>query len=179
MPRTTNIVLKEIIENKILFIRGKKVMLDRDLAGLYGVLNKNLNKAVKRNIRRFPEDFMFQLSRVEFANLKFQFGTSSWGGVRKLPYVFTEHGILMLSSVLNSERAVNVNIQIMRTFTKLREVVLSHKNLQRKIIEMEKKYNYKFQVVFAAIKKLLAVPQPEYSPAKKIGFLPHAERKEK
>lgn len=119
-----NIVPVQIIENKIHIIRGQKVMLDSDLAELYGVETKNLNKAVKRNIGRFPDDFMFQLTQEEFSNLKFQFGTSSWGGKRKLPNVFTEHGVLMLSSALNSEKAAQVNIQIMRTFVKLRQTVL-------------------------------------------------------
>jgi hypothetical protein len=107
----SNIVPQEIIETKIFLIRGKKVMLDRDLAQLYGVTTSNLNKAVRRNIERFPEDFMFQLSKEEFENLIFHFGTSSWGGTRKLPFAFTENGVAMLSSVLNSKRAVQVNIQ--------------------------------------------------------------------
>jgi phage regulator Rha-like protein len=178
MPRTANIVPVEIIENKILFIRGQKVMLDRDLAGLYEVSTSMLNQAVRRNIRRFPADFMFQLSNLEKEKV-----ITICDNLKRLkyspvnPYAFTEHGILMLSSVLNSERAVDVNIQIMRAFTKLREVLLSHKNLQRKIMEMEEKYDYQFKTVFDAIKKLLSSPQPEYSPAKKIGFLPSAERK--
>jgi len=114
----------QIIENKIHIIREQKVMLDSDLAELYGVETKNLNKAVKRNIERFPDDFMFQLTQEEFSNLKFQIGTSSWGGKRKLPYVFTEHGVLMLSSALSSEKAAQVNIQIMRAFVKLRQIAL-------------------------------------------------------
>ncbi len=112
--KNENIMLPdELISNKIYFIRGTKVMLDRDLAELYGVLTGNLNKAVKRNIKRFPEDFMFQLTKEEFENLIFQFGTSSWGGTRSLPYAFTEQGVAMLSGILNSDRAINVNIQIM------------------------------------------------------------------
>ena len=163
-----DIVPQEVIENKILLLRGKKVMLDKDLAMLYGVTTGNLNKAVIRNLERFPEDFMFQLTREEFTNLKFHFGISSWGGTRKLPYAFTENGVAMLSSVLNSKRAILVNIQIMRTFTKLREMLLTHKDLQRKIEEMEKKYDYQFKVVFDAIKQLL---EPAEKPKKRIGFL--------
>ncbi len=166
--KTSDIIPQEIIENKILFIRGKKVMLDKDLAILYGVTTGNLNKAVQRNIDRFPEDFMFQFTDEEFKNLIFQFGTSSWGGVRKLPYAFTENGVAMLSSVLNSKRAIDVNIQIMRTFTLLREMLLTHKDLQRKIEAMEKKYDQQFKIVFDAIKQLL---EPEKKPRKRIGFL--------
>lgn len=125
----------EIIERKIYLIRRHKVMLDRDLAALYGVETKALNRAVKRNLQRFPDDFMFQLTKEESENLRFHFGTSSWGGQRYLPYAFTENGVAMLSSVLSSERAVEVNIQIMRTFTRLREMLLTHKDLQRKIME--------------------------------------------
>ena len=144
----------EIIERKIYFIRDKKVMFDRDLASLYGVTTGNLNKAVARNLERFPEDFMFQLSPKEFKNLIFHFGTSSWGGTRKRPRVFTDYGILMLSSVLNSKRAVQVNIQIMRTFSKLREFILSHKDLQKKIEQLEQKYDAQFRSVFQAIREL-------------------------
>lgn len=163
-----DIIPQEIIEGKILFIRGKKVMLDRDLAQLYGVTTGNLNKAVNRNIERFPEDFMSQLTDEEFKNLKFQFGISSWGGTRKLPRIFTENGVAMLSSVLNSQRAIHVNIQIMRTFTRLREMLMTHKDLKQKIEEMEKKYDYQFKIVFDAIKQLLEPPE---KPKKRIGFL--------
>jgi hypothetical protein len=169
-----NIIPQEIIEGKILFIRGKKVMLDRDLAQLYGVTTGNLNKSVNRNTERFPEDFMFQLTGEEFKNLKFHFGISSWGGTRKLPRVFTENGVAMLSSVLNSRRAIHVNIQIMRTFTKLREMLMTHKDLKQKIEEMEKKYDYQFKIVFDAIKQLLRTPE---NPKKRIGFL--VDEKEK
>ena len=144
----------EVIERKIYFIRGKKVMFDRDLAALYSVTTGNLNKAVARNLVRFPEDFMFQLNPREFKNLIFQFGTSSWGGTRKRPRVFTDYGILMLSSVLNSERAIHVNIQIVRTFTKLREYILSHKDLQKKIEQLEEKYDIQFKNVFQAIRQI-------------------------
>ena len=144
----------ETIERKIYIIRGKKVLFDRDLASLYEVQTRDLNKAVARNLERFPEDFMFQLSPQEFKNLMFQFGTSSWGGTRKRPRVFTEYGILMLSSVLNSKRAVQVNIQIMRTFTKLREFILTHKDLQKKIEDLEKKYDTQFSSIFQTIREL-------------------------
>ena len=143
-------------------------MLDRDLAHLYEVTTGNLNKAVLRNIDRFPEDFMFQLTNEEFKNLKFHFGISSWGGTRKLPHVFTENGVAMLSSALNSQRAIHVNIQIMRTFTRLREMLMTHKDLKQKIEEMEKKYDYQFKIVFDAIKQLLEPPE---KPKKRIGFL--------
>lgn len=143
-------------------------MFDRDLAALYGVSTGYLNRTVKRHVDRFPLDFMFQLSQKEFKNLICQFGTSSWGGTRKSPRAFTDYGILMLSSVLNSKRAVQVNIQIMRTFTRLRELLASHKNLQRKIEEMEKKYNSQFQVVFETIKEILNPPVKKQK--KFIGF---------
>ncbi len=158
----------EVIERKILFIRGQKVMLDKDLALLYDVETKMLNRAVKRNIERFPDDFMFQLTKEEFDNLKFHFGTSSWGGQRYLPYAFSENGVAMLSSVLNSKRAIQVNIQIMRTFTKIREMLATHKELRLKIEEMEKKYDAQFKVVFDAIKQLM---EPPKKARKRIGFL--------
>ncbi|GBR76772.1 DNA-binding protein [Candidatus Termititenax persephonae] len=173
MRKPKILVPTEVIENKILLIRGKKVILDKDLANLYEVLNKNLNKAVKRNRKRFPPDFMFQLSKSEFANLKFQNGTSSWGGVRKLPYVFTEHGILMLSSVLNSERAVNVNIQIMRTFVKLREAISTNQDLQRriaKIIKHQQTQDQKISAVVEVINKFFTAEKER--PQKQWGFLP-------
>lgn len=132
-------------------------MLDKDLAELYGVGTRGLNKAVKRNIDRFPEDFMFQLTNEEFGNLKFHFGTSRWGGTRKLPYAFTENGVAMLSSVLNSKLAIHVNIQIMRTFTRLREILLTHKDLARKLAGMEKKYDSQFKVVFDAVRQFYTV----------------------
>ncbi|MBM4056315.1 MAG: ORF6N domain-containing protein [Planctomycetes bacterium] len=163
----TDIIPQESIESKIFSIRGKRVMLDRDLAGLYGVTTGNLNKAVSRNIERFPEDFMFQLTTEEFKNLIFHFGTSSWGGTRKLPRAFTEQGVAMLSSVLNSERAIQVNIQIMRAFIKLKEMLSTHKDLKLKIEEMEKRYDYQFKIVFDAIKQLLEPPTKSKG---KIGF---------
>ena len=144
----------EPMVSKIYLIRGKKVMFDKDLAALYGVETRYLNKAVSRNLDRFPSDFMFQLNEKEFKNLMFQFGTSSWGGTRKKPRAFTDYGILMLSSVLSSPRAILVNIQIMRTFTKIREFILSHRDLQKKIQELERKYDSQFRVVFETLKEL-------------------------
>jgi phage regulator Rha-like protein len=164
----TEIVPQQIIESKILFIRVKKVMLDRDLAMLYGVTTGNLNKAVKRNINRFPEDFMFQLTREEYNSLRFQIGILKRGQHSKyFPYAFTENGVAMLSSVLNSERAITVNIQIMRTFTKIREMLATHKELRRKIEDMEKKYDYQFKVVFDTIQQLI---EPQRKPRRRIGF---------
>ncbi|MFH1440421.1 MAG: ORF6N domain-containing protein [Candidatus Omnitrophota bacterium] len=170
----THLVPHEVIENKIFLIRGKRVMLDRDLAILYGVETKYLKRQVRRNLDRFPPDFMFKLSKQEFKNWRCQFVTSNSAdkmGLRYSPYAFTEHGILMLSSVLNSKRAIQVNIQIMRTFTKLKEIILTHKGLQRKIEDMESKYDQQFKVVFTAIKELLKPPIAE--PKRKIGF--HAD----
>lgn len=140
----------EVIEKRIFLIRGHRVMLDRDLAELYLVQTRDLNKAVNRNRDRFPVDFVFQLSKAEFDDLKFHFGTSRWGGTRKLPYAFTEQGVAMLSSVLRSKRAVQVNIQIMRAFVKLRELLATHKDLAGKLEELEKKYDRQFKVVFCA-----------------------------
>ena len=151
----TSYLSHEVVERKIYAIRNKKVMLDKDLAELYQVPTKILVQAVKRNSKRFPLDFMYQLVYKEVANLRSQFVTSSWGGRRYLPYAFTEQGIAMLSSVLNSERAIQVNIHIMRTFMKLREIALDYKDLRIKIDQMEKKYDDQFQVVFKAIKMLL------------------------
>ncbi|MBP9733708.1 MAG: ORF6N domain-containing protein [Candidatus Omnitrophica bacterium] len=163
-----SILTHEIVERKIFFLRGKKVMLDRDLASLYGILTQNLNKAVSRNLDRFPEHFMFSLNKQEHQNLIFHFGTSSWGGTRKMPRAFTEHGILMLSSVLNSKRAIQVNIEIMNTFIKYREFMLTHQDLRLKIEELEKRYDSQFKVVFETLKELL---DPPVNPNKRpIGF---------
>ena len=156
------------IESRIFYIRGKRVMLDSDLALLYGVQTKVLIQAVQRNIQRFPEDFMFQLRKQEFEILRSQFVTSRWGGRRYLPYAFTEQGVAMLSSVLNSEEAILVNIQIMRAFVVLRRMSLTYEALRRKIDSMEKKYDGHFKVVFEALKKLLEPPPvPKKRP---IGF---------
>ena len=170
------IVPVDVIENKILLIRGHKVLLDKDLALLYGVETFNLNKAVKRNIYRFPSDFMFQLSKEEFKSLKFQFGISSWGGTRKLPYVFTEQGVAMLSSVLRSKRAIQVNITIMRAFIKLREILITHKELALKLKELESKmemHEGQIKAIFEVINQLLSPNEP---PKKKIGFIVEEKR---
>ena len=156
------------IEKAILLIRKQKVMLDADLADLYGVQTKFLVRAVKRNIDRFPADFMFQLSKEEFDDLRFHFGTSSdWGGRRYPPYAFTEQGVAMLSSVLRSQRAVQVNIEIMRAFIRLRQMLASNAELARKLDELEKKYDAQFKEVFEAIRQLMTPPEPKRRP---IGF---------
>ena len=162
-------VLENKIENLILMIRGHKVILSPHLAYLYEVQPKVLIQAVKRNIERFPSDFMFQLKDDEFENLKSQFVTSSWGGLRRAnPYAFTEQGMAMLSAVLKSERAIQVSIEIVRTFIRIREFLISHKNLATKLFELEKKYNSQFKIVFDAIRELMT---PPVLPRKKIGFL--------
>ena len=159
----------ERIEKAILLVRGQKVMLDRDLAELYGVTTGNLNKAVRRNLERFPQDFMFQLRQEEYESLRFQFGILERGRHSKyLPYAFTEQGVAMLSSVLRSKRAVHVNIEIMRAFVRLRQILTAHKDLERKLEDMEKKYDEQFQVVFEAIRQLIEPPE---QPRKKIGFV--------
>ncbi len=162
------LVPTERIERAILLIRGQKVLLDSDLAELYGVETKVLNQAVKRNLARFPADFMFQLPKGEFDNLKSQSVTSSWGGRRTPPYAFTEQGVAMLSSVLHSDRAVAVNIEIMRAFVRLREMLSSHTDLARRLDELEKKYDAQFRAVFDAIRQLMIPPE---TPKKgRIGF---------
>ncbi len=155
------------LEGLILEIREHKVLLDAHLAPLYGVPTKVLNQAVKRNLPRFPADFMFQLSREEFSHLKSQIVTSSWGGRRTLPYAFTEQGVAMLSSVLNSDQAVRVNIEIMRAFVRLRGIVASHADLSRRLDTLEARYDGQFKVVFDAIRQLMSPPDP---PRKRIGF---------
>ena len=162
----TALVPVESIANKIYLIRKKKVMLDRDLAELYGVETRVLNQAVSRNIERFPEDFMFTLTREEIMRIS-QIVISSKIKYAKRVYAFTEQGVAMLSSVLRSDRAVQVNIQIMRTFYKLRKLLSAHEDLKKKIEFMEKKYDQQFQVVFEAIKQLI---DEESKPKKKIGF---------
>jgi len=164
------IVPIEMIERKIYLIRGQKVMLDSDLAELYGVSTKVLIQAVKRNIKRFPSDFMFQLKNQEVINLRSQIVTSSLehGGRRYLPYVFTEQGVAMLSSVLNSERAIEVNILIIRAFVKLREMIASNKELAKRLDELEKKYDAQFKVVFDTIRQLMIPPETK---KRKIGFI--------
>jgi hypothetical protein len=158
------------IEKSIYFFRGHRVMLDADLAALYGVETKAFNRAVKRNIIRFPEDFMFELSKEEVENLRCQFGTSSLGehgGRRYRPLVFTEQGVAMLSSVLKSTRAAQVNIEIMRAFVRIRVLLGEHKDLAKRLDELEGKYDAQFKVVFDAIRQLMAEPDKE---KKRIGF---------
>ncbi len=158
----------ERITSLILLIRWQKVILDADLARLYDVETRALVQAVRRNIDRFPEDFMFQLSKDEFNQLRSQSVTSSWGGRRYPPYAFTEQGVAMLSSVLRSHRAVQVNVSIMRAFVQLRKMLSSHADLARELVALEKKYDAQFKVVFEAVRELMAPPRP----AKKrpIGF---------
>jgi ORF6N domain len=160
----------EVIERKIYFIRRQKVMLSTDLARLYAVEPRALIQAVKRNRDRFPADFMFQLNTAEFKALKSQIVISSWGGPRRAaPYAFTEQGVAMLSSVLNSKRAIQVNIAIMRTFVKLRQILATHRDLARKLEEMEKKYDARFRVVFEAIRRLMdSSDRPDKPP---MGFI--------
>jgi hypothetical protein len=166
-----NIMITETIEKRIFIIRGQKVMLSSYLSELYAVEPRSLIQAVKRNIDRFPEDFMFQLKKVEYDNLKSQTVISSWGGIRRAtPYAFTEQGIAMLSSVLNSKRAIHVNIQIMRTFVKTREYLSSHKDLAQKLQELESKiegHGDQIRDIIDAINQLLA---PQEKPNRQIGF---------
>jgi phage regulator Rha-like protein len=169
----------EKIMNKIYMIRGKKVMLDKDLAELYEVETKRLNEQVKRNIDRFPSDFMFELTKEEFTNLRSQFATSSWGGIRYMPFAFTEHGILMLSSVLNSDRAVQVNIQIMRAFVELRKTLLTNEKVLHEVEKLKSKverHDDEIETIILTIEKMLA---PESKPSKKIGFKVHDEGQKK
>ena len=167
---STDIIPIERIAQSIFILRGQKVILDSDLSALYGVTTGNLNKAVKRNAHRFPSDFMFQLKAEELTNLKFQFGISRWGGRRALPFAFTEQGGAMLSSVLNSERAVKVNIAIMRAFVKLRETLETNRELARKFDELEHrvgKHDEEIAEILEAIRQLMAPPQ---KPRREIGF---------
>jgi hypothetical protein len=169
------LVPQEIVESKIFLFRDKKVILDKDLAALYGVSVKYLKRQVRRNIDRFPTDFMFQLTQEELKNWRCQFGTSNSAdkmGLRYSPFAFTEPGVAMLSSVLNSKRAVQVNIQIIRTFIKLREMLLTHAELKHKIETMEGKYDQRFKIVFDAIRQLLTPPE---KPRRRIGFHPHED----
>jgi hypothetical protein len=158
----------EMIHRCIYLLRGHKVMIDVDLANLYKVTTGNLNLAVKRNLDRFPEDFMFQLTKTEFESLRLQFAISNRGGRRYRPYAFTEQGVAMLSSVLASKRAVQVNIAIMRAFVHLRKMLSSHEDLARRLNEMEKRYDHRFKVVFDAIRDLMEPPPS--SPKRRIGF---------
>ncbi len=159
----------EQIEQTIFTIRGLRVMLSTQLAALYGVEPRALVQAIKRNRERFPADFMFQLNDDEWNHLKSQVVISSWGGSRRAaPYAFTEQGIAMLSSVLKSRRAIQVNIEIMRAFVRLRQMLASNSQLARKLAELEKKYDAQFKVVFDAIRQLMTPPEPK---KRKIGFL--------
>jgi hypothetical protein len=178
MPENTKPVPFAAIETRIHLIRGRKVMLDTDLAQLYGVATKNLNKAVERNRERFPEDFMCQLTAQEFADLRFQIGTSTHhGGRRYLPYAFTQEGIAMLSSVLRSPRAAAVNVEIMRAFVRMRGMLLSVDELARKVEALERKAvanDQDMKEVFAALRQLMTPPEP---PRREIGF--HARPEDK
>jgi hypothetical protein len=158
------------LPSKVLEIRGQRVLISHQLAALYEVEPRALMQQVQRNKERFPADFMFQLTADEFANLKSQTVISSWGGVRKLPYAFTEQGVAMLSSVLKSERAVAVNIEIMRTFVKLRSMLAEHSDLKRKLNALEKKYDDNFRMVFDAIHELMDEPVPGAYGRRRIGF---------
>jgi len=155
------------IEGLIYQLHGHRVMLDRDLAELYGVETGALNRAVKRNALRFPADFMFQLKPAEWENLKCQFGISRWGGDRAMPHAFTEHGVAMLSSVLNSPRAIAANIEIMRAFTRLRGILAEQRQLIARLNALEGRYDAQFRDVFAAIRQLM---EPPAEPKRKIGF---------
>lgn len=179
MENEGHIVLLTNVESRIFLIRGEKVMLDVDLADLYEVETRALVQAVKRNITRFPGDFMFQLTQEEFDGLRSQFVTSKpggRGGRRYLPYAFTEQGVAMLSSVLRSERAILVNIEIMRAFVRLRQMLASNAELARKLEALETKYDAQFKVVFDAIRELMTPPEPKKK--RPIGFAPWEEKKE-
>ena len=166
------IITEDFIMSKILLIRDQKVMIDRDLAGLYGVTTGNLNKSVKRNLLRFPDDFMFQLTQEEFEILIFQNGISSWGGTRKLPFVFTEQGVAMLSSILNSEQAIKVNIHIIRVFTKMRSYLTNNLNLTLEVELIKKKLinqDKNIELVFSYLDELID-KQDNKVERKKIGY---------
>jgi hypothetical protein len=168
----TKAISVETVAKRILYVRGLKVMLDSDLAELYGVKTKELNKAVQRNKNRFPADFMARLTPVEVQNLRFQIGTSSFhGGRRYAPYAFTQEGAAMLSGILRSSRAIRANIAIMRAFVRVREILETHKDLARRLEELERKFNthdHQFQSVFNAIRELMKAPE---KPKRRIGFL--------
>jgi len=180
IQESARLVPVEIIQSKIYLIRGQKVMLDRDLAELYGVHTKVLKQQVRRNLKRFPPDFMLELTWEEVESLRSQIVTLKRGEhIKYLPYAFTEQGVAMLSSVLNSDRAIEVNIQITRVFTKLREIMASHKDLARKIEDLERKFQEKFQehdkkivLVFNAIKDLLADKEEAAEKRGPLGFIP-------
>jgi phage regulator Rha-like protein len=172
----SDLIPQVTIESKIIVIRGKKVMLDRDLADLYGVTTAQLKRAVKRNIERFPDEFMFELNSTEFQILRSQIGTSSWGGQRHLPFAFTEYGVAMLSSVLKSEKAIQINIQIIKAFIRMREIAMQNKGLNKAIEQIERRldvHDRQIQIAFAAIKSMMQPPMPEKrieKPKQKMGF---------
>ena len=178
MGQSANLIPLERIERAILLIRGEKVMLDSDLAELYGVDTKRLNEQVRRNLNRFPRDFMFRLTPAEYENLRSQIATSSsHGGRRYLPYAFTEHGALMLANVLNSERAAQTSVQVVRAFVRLRQMLASNAELSRKLEALEKKYDSQFKVVFDAIRGLMSSSETR---RREIGFhVKHDENKPK
>ena len=163
------IIPSEFIEQRIFVIRGRKVILSTHLAELYDVEPRVLTQAVKRNAKRFPDDFMFQLNASEFHNLKSQIVISSYGGLRSLPYAFTEQGVAMLSSVLRRDRAIAVNIAIMRAFVRLRQLLANNKEFAEKLVEMEKKYDENFKIVFDALRQLM-VPSPDEENEEPLGF---------
>jgi len=168
MDGQISLVPLERIERAIIVVRGEKVMLDSDLAEIYGVETKRINEQVRRNFTRFPSDFMFQLTAEEWESLRSQFATLKRGEHRKyLPYAFTEHGALMLANVLNSERAAQTSVQVVRAFVKLRQMLASNAELARKLAAMEKKYDAQFKVVFDAIRQLMSPPE---KPKREIGF---------
>ncbi len=168
----TSPILDEKVINKIYLLRDKKIMLDFDLAELYNVETKQLKRQVKRNMRRFPKDFMFELTKKEFDNLRSQIGTSSWGGTRYLPMAFTEQGVAMLSSVLGSDTAIDVNIEIIRIFAKMKEMIATNKDILLQVQKIEKKltaHDADIKTIFGVLKKLINPPQ---EPRKRIGFKP-------
>jgi hypothetical protein len=168
-----SLIPDDIVMSRIYLIRGMKVMLDRDLAELYEVTTGNLNKAVKRNLKRFPEDFMFQLSADEFKNLIFQIGTSSWGGTRKPPYAFTEQGVAMLSGLLSSDRAIAVNIQIMRIFTRIRQLLADNTEIRLEIGKIKSKLDNQdknMEIVFRYLDELLEKKEAKIGVKPSIGF---------
>jgi hypothetical protein len=174
-----SVVPDEIISSKIYIIRQQKVMLDKDLAELYNIETKQLKRQVKRNMERFPGDFMFELTELEFENLRYQFGTSSWGGTRYIPMVFTEQGVAMLSSILNSQTAIKVNIQIIRVFTKIREVLTDTLSIKLEIEEIKKKltnHSKNIELVFNYLDELIDKKE-KYEPRKEIGFKQKNDKK--
>ena len=161
----------QIIQNKIFEIRGQRVMLDFDLAELYEVETRALNQAVKRNTKRFPTDFMFQLTNKEFENLKSQSVISSWGGLRKLPYAFTEHGVTMLASVLRSDRAIEINIQIVRAFIALRQYALGYAELNQKLENFMIESNLQFSDIYQALTEMANKDEQDKRPLNPVGYL--------